>query len=696
MSLFGFVSDLAGGMMHGLTRLGFLGSVVATGLVLLCGCSTTPGVKTPAENAAKATHRVIDNPSLNDNKVFAQALASFGAGICAQMNGEYPLALTNYLHAIALDPSNEELYIRTAVVYLQLNDSSNAMALIQNLCELKPDSAQAYIWYGLMCNAADMRDESFIAFRKAIQLDPLNPEAYKELAANYVRDDETERAILILERGAQQSSDATSLLHFLGQLYIHKANMCKDPKTAVEYRNTAKNTMERAAVISPDHTGILGQLGDLYILDRQYEQAAEVLRHLADLQPDDLLLKKKLALVYGALNQEANAAAVLEEISQKIAFHPKAYYYLGELYEKMGEKEKAILNFRLATQIDPPDPAPFLHLALLNLETNPEEAIGYLHDGLLKLPDDPRLTEILAYLYMKQGDYAQAVRHFEKTERSLRNTDPGAVTPALIFNYALAAHHTRDYQTVARLLQESLKTDQGTLNVYVQYALMEKDPAGVITAQKTLAVLLGSAEEQRKAILINLALLFSSKKNYERAIQLFGQVEQESNADGTDKDLTDQFYFWYGSAEERLGHSEKAVALLRECIERNPENLPAYNYLAYMWAELGINLREAERLISIALKAEPENGAYIDTYGWVLYMGGRYEAAEKELARALQILPDDPAINEHYGDVLSKLDRHDEALVYWEKALQQDPENTRLQNILKRTAPMSGETVLSE
>lgn len=628
--------------------------------------------------------REMHNPSLNDSKVFALALASFGAGISAQITGDYVPALTNYLQAINLDPSNEELYMRAAVVYLQLNDPANAINLIRNLCEIKPDSAQAFIWYGLMCNAADLRDESYVAFRKAIQLDPVNPDAYKELAANYVRDDEVERAILILERGAQQSSDPTGLLYFLGQLYLHKANLCKDPKTAREYRDTARTTLERALLISPDRTELLEQLGELYIMDRHYEEAARTLQHLAELQPDNLPLKKKLALVYGALNQEDKAAALLEDISQKIAFHPKAYYYLGELYEKMGEKEKAILNFRLATQIDPPDPAPFLHLALLNLEEHPEEAIGYLHDGLLKMPDDPRLTEILAYLYVKQGDYMQAVRHFEKTERSLRNTDGTAITPPFLFSYAMAAHHIQDYSTAARLLQEASQSEPSVMDAYVQEVLQENDPKGIVIAQKTLAVLAGSAKDQRRNILTNLALLFGHQKDYIKAVQLFSQVEQEAETNQTEKGLSDQFYFWYGSAEERLGHTDQAGALLGRCLEINPDNLPACNYLAYMWAEQGIHLKEAERYIRIALKAEPDNGAFIDTYAWVLYMKGNYEAAEQELIRALQQEPDDPTINEHYGDVLSKLNRREEAITYWRKALEMDPGNTRLQTLLNQ------------
>ncbi len=641
-----------------------------------------------------------NNPSLHDSKIFAEALASFGAGISAQITGDYALALTNYLHAVSLDPSNEELYMRAAVVYLQQNDSSNAVALIKYLCDIKPDSPQAFIWYGVMCNAADRRSESYAAFRRAIQLDPVNPDSYKELAANYVRDDELERAILILERGALQSSDPTGLLFFLGQLYLHKADTCKDPKTALEYRDIARNTLERARQISPDHWGLLEQLGDLYIVDRYYEEAATVLQRLVELQPDNLPLKKKLALVYGALDQQEKAAALLEDISQKIAFHPKAYYFLGELYEKMGEREKAILNFRLATQMDPPDPAPFLHLALLNLEQNPEEAIGYLHDGLLKMPDDPRLTEILAYLYLKQGNYEQAVRHFGKTERALRAASPGIITPAFLYSYVTAAHHHDDYTTVARLLQELMTADPLMLDYYVQDVLKTDDPKGIIVAQKSLALLTGALPDHRTSLLFNLALLFIQQNEYEKAVQLFARAEPEAREHQTEDRLGDTFYFWYGAAEERLGHADRSTALLEKCLTINPANLAARNYLAYMWAEQGIRLKEAEEHISIALKTEPDNGAFIDTYGWVLYMRGRYEEAGKQLAKAASLEPDDPAINEHYGDVLDKLNRRADAITYWKKALEKDPDNTRLQALINQAeaqpaapepAPAAGE-----
>ena len=43
-----------------------------------------------------------------------------------------------------------------------------------------------------------------------------------------------------------------------------------------------------------------------------------------------------------------------------------------------------------------------------------------------------------------------------------------------------------------------------------------------------------------------------------------------------------------------------------------------------MFAEKGIRLDEAQRLIQKALELEPENGYYIDSLGWAYYQQGRY------------------------------------------------------------------------
>ena len=69
-----------------------------------------------------------------------------------------------------------------------------------------------------------------------------------------------------------------------------------------------------------------------------------------------------------------------------------------------------------------------------------------------------------------------------------------------------------------------------------------------------------------------------------------------------------------------------------------------------LWAEKGIKLDEAELMIKKALSKKPNDGAIIDSLGWVYYKKGNYQLALAELLKANELVPDDPTIAEHIGD----------------------------------------------
>ena len=112
-----------------------------------------------------------------------------------------------------------------------------------------------------------------------------------------------------------------------------------------------------------------------------------------------------------------------------------------------------------------------------------------------------------------------------------------------------------------------------------------------------------------------------------------------------------------------LSLQEKSIASMKKAIELNPQNAPALNYLGYTWAEMGIQLDEAETLIQRALKIEPNDGFYIDSLGWVYYQKGDYVKAVEQLERAVEITVDDPTIIEHLGDAYEKAGKKDRATI---------------------------------
>ena len=103
-----------------------------------------------------------------------------------------------------------------------------------------------------------------------------------------------------------------------------------------------------------------------------------------------------------------------------------------------------------------------------------------------------------------------------------------------------------------------------------------------------------------------------------------------------------------------------------------------------MYAEKGIKLDEAEDLIGKALALDPDNGAYVDSIGWVYYKRGMDDEALKALTRAAKLIGDDPVIREHLGDAYHGKRMWKEALAEWARAAALDPGNAAVQKKIEK------------
>ena len=146
----------------------------------------------------------------------------------------------------------------------------------------------------------------------------------------------------------------------------------------------------------------------------------------------------------------------------------------------------------------------------------------------------------------------------------------------------------------------------------------------------------------------------------------------------------DEAHFQLGALYDENKNKDKSIASMKRAIELNPKNAPALNYLGYTWAEMGVQLDEAEDLIARALKIAPNDGFYIDSLGWVYYQKGDYPRAVEQLERAVELTVDDPTIIEHLGDAYEKAGRVDRAVVRYREALKHTKEAEQTKRIREK------------
>lgn len=153
-------------------------------------------------------------------------------------------------------------------------------------------------------------------------------------------------------------------------------------------------------------------------------------------------------------------------------------------------------------------------------------------------------------------------------------------------------------------------------------------------------------------------------------------------------------FYARGIALERAGQWPKAEADMKYAIELAPDQPSILNYLAYSWTERGEHLDEAHKMLGRAMAARPNEGAYIDSFGWLLLRQGDTPGAIGQLERAVELEPEDATINGHLGDALAAAGRTREAEFQWRRALNLKPdaaETKRLNEKLEALATQAAQ-----
>lgn len=119
------------------------------------------------------------------------------------------------------------------------------------------------------------------------------------------------------------------------------------------------------------------------------------------------------------------------------------------------------------------------------------------------------------------------------------------------------------------------------------------------------------------------------------------------------------------------GEMQKGEEILEVILKESPDDPSVNNDLGYLYADQGKNLPQAREMITKALKSDPENGAYLDSMGWVLHKLGEHEEALKYLLQSSEksTTSGDATIWDHVGDVYKAMNNTDEAKKYWTKAI---------------------------
>lgn len=457
----------------------------------------------------------------------------------------------------------------------------------------------------------------------------------------------------LLSRAAAVDPDSALLWTELARTHLGLRDNDEALEAASRATELDPESVEPRRIILDLHTARLRQ--EEPVSEEAFNRAVEAHLKLLAVDPSDESARVSLGRIYFDRGFFMQAAEILRPYVTANPAALEAAYILSQALTNSGDLAGARSVLEETVRVDPENPE--LQLALVEVLEASGETDGALTilEGLVQgHPQRSAYRFVLAQIYQRHGRHEAAARQ------------------AKILTEALASARSGSSQEAGLRAAFMLLIDTSALAGNVECAL-----GSAVLAERRFP------DDPRFPL--KRAELFLVEGRDEDAAAIFHALEGHPQSPG-DGALS-MVYLRAGAHKEREGDLERAEKLLREAVARNPENHGAMNYLGYMMADMNVSLDEARDLIERALSLDADNGAYLDSLGWVLFRLGRYVDAETPLRRAASIIPEEPVVHDHLGDLYWAQGRREEAVGAWREAIRLGIERpARLQEKINRSA----------
>ena len=355
---------------------------------------------------------------------------------------------------------------------------------------------------------------------------------------------------------------------------------------------------------------------------------------------------------------EADQAAILEYLDEYYIQYAKILALQGDV-----EAAEQLLSRRN-------DEATELVQELINAHLKELEEFGRLARDLEFTPEDgiAEVISLFAWLLASEDDVAYTQPAFVMRFAEAVDREDSAVK----FRIAQYLDAAESYALAAKVYESIGKGDPLRLSAGIeQVEAMYR--AGDIEDTFVVLDMLASEFPDSARVSVALGNIYRYESRFDEAVEAYDDALAKSPDRTVDNVYT--FYFRGISLEraERWKEAKADLNVARELSEGLPAHPYILNYLGYSMLLEGDDIAEAEAMIRIAVAVEPENGAFVDSLGWALYLLERYDEALVELEKAVKLEPTEPEIIEHLGDVYWQVGRRRDAEFQWRRALSFDP-----------------------
>lgn len=462
----------------------------------------------------------------------------------------------------------------------------------------------------------------------------------------------------------------------------------------------AKNIALRLTALNPQRENHWIALADTYKALEDYAGLIRVYDKLIPLNADESSYYYDKAFTLSLNGQEEDALQLYQRIEDKFGLTDRLFLARNELYRQQKDRKKALSVAKSFVQHKPHVSHSYLMLANTYLDFDkPKDALKTLEGLESEFPNDPYIPLTKADAYQALKDYSKLSDELQKAfvmdslsmnnkVRTVYNVLQGSnegkslkiaadISNVLVDKYPNEALAQAVFGDIAlqqgkedlayEAFSKAIDLNKKLYIVWEQLLQLEVANNKLLEAQEHGLEAINQFPDN-SIILLFTGYAYLLDKKYQEARAFL--EESLNKADPKNEALMIQIYSALGDNYHALDMGPASNIAYSEALKIDSNNTYVLNNFAYYLALRKEELTKAASMSKKSNELEPDNASYQDTYAWVLFQQGDYDAALMWIDKAVKSSVDPSAtLIEHKGDILFKLGKKQEAVKLWERAL---------------------------
>nr|XP_042705820.1 protein O-mannosyl-transferase TMTC1 isoform X2 [Chrysemys picta bellii] len=249
-----------------------------------------------------------------------------------------------YRRALQLNPQHNRALFNLGNLLKSQGKKEEAVFLLRDSIKYGPEFADAYSSLASLLAEQEQFKEAQEVYQAGIENCPESSDLHNNYGVFLVDTGAPERAVSHYQQAIWLSPNHYVAMVNLGRLY---RSLGQNKETEAWYKRALK-VSRKAEILSP--------LGALYYNTGRYEEALQVYREAAALQPSNKEIRLALAQVLAMMGQTKEAEKMTNHIVTEEAECLECYRLLSAIYSKQERYSKALEAIDKALQLKPKDP----------------------------------------------------------------------------------------------------------------------------------------------------------------------------------------------------------------------------------------------------------------------------------------------------------------------------------------------------